>query len=1026
MAVCYYCSGTTRCQGCAGRVVQFDSHTCALCGGLGDCQRCTNGQLYAPVPDARLRRLLALLASSAALAISAPAAAQTSGAAVVFLPNPSLSNAPALCIRIDPITNQPSASQENLITALSADGSIAAGQSFNTDCLVVWRNAVPELLPGPSPRFALTGNSFGTSSISGNGLVLVGHNDEGSPFGRSIYWTGATGAQFFPAIETFTEAQFNAIFSNNFDLFSPNAVAIGDVVRQPYNEAYTNSDGTYFAVNSGYYGSFQSPTEGRTQPIPDGRAYRWSPATGYLELPRPANTYLEVTGIDGSGDRIIGQAILIEASTRPGVGIAFYTAYGFVWNAGTGLTLLPDLSTTFVNPSERFYSRPTAISRDGTSITGVSRDANGIFNPVLWRGTTITALGSIPGRANSATEYFDGTILLPTALSGNGSVIVGAVGEPFATYNGSNIAWRWTETTGIQDLNVVVANAGINLNGFILRDAAGVSDNGQIIAGNAFKQEAGQFLGVGQDLGYVLQLAQITRTQLIVRLTLPGVTLSSIVNQSFSTRVEGTLNGTSLFTRTVADTIDSSLGIAALADARSALQQQTGLRRVVIGAPTLVSNTTTVLSTTNSTVNVPGGSSTSTTTINSFGPGTVITGDLGICATGVIGGTPPTGCTLPGTPVEVGPGILNSNIYTTTQETVTPTTTPTVNQRIDAVWRVAATAGNRFGTAHGLVGPAAFERGDRLLLQMLGQGAEGAPAFDVARADTPIRRGMALGEGAGGGFTMFGGYYTGDSRIDADTANAVAAVRGDREGLVLGLERELGDGRIGVAVDHGSSTYNVRDATLPERLRLRQTQIGLFGGLQSGRLSLAGAASYGFGEARTSVASPTGAALAERDANAWSAGLEGRYAVVQSARATIDLTAGVRHSSVDLSRFTESGGNSPLVGIAGSSDRTRLTAGVAGEFTLGSATSRITPRLYARYAHDSGDVSGSATVAFAAAPNGATFEAIGPSVGRDVAELGASVEIGLNDSVALWGGYDGSFRSGSQSHAVRAGASVRF
>jgi hypothetical protein len=623
-------------------------------------------------------------------------------------------------------------------------------------------------------------------------------------------------------------------------------------------------------------------------------------------------------------------------------------------------------------------------------------------------------LGFLPGLTPSSVDPFAVNATRAFAANVDGSIIVGAAQS--AT---SSTAWRWTATSGMQDLNLIATNAGLNLNGFVLTDAVGISDNGQFIAGNAFNTAQ------TQTLGYVLQLAQITRTQLIVRVTLPGVTLQSLVNQSFNTRVDGTLNGVSLFTRSIADTIDSAAGVTALADARTALQQQTGLRRIVIGAPTLVSNTTTVLSTTNSTVNVAGASSVSTATINSFGPATVITGDLGICATGVVGSTAPTGCSQAGTPVTVDPGILNSNIYTTTQESVTPTTTPTVNQRIDAVWRVADTAGNRFGTAHGLVGPAAFERGDRFLMQMVGQGGSDEAQSAVARASAPMKQGLALG-GADSGLSMFGGYYNVSSRTDADAALAVAAVRGKSDGFVLGLEKSLGDGRIGLAVDHGTSDYAVRDAAFPESLDLKQTQIGLYGGWQGGRVSLSGAASYGFGTVRTSVASPTGPAIAGRKANSWSAGAQAGYAVPLGKAASVNLVAGVRHSSVDLNRFTEVGGNAPLAGIAGKTDRTRLYAGAEAEFKIESGATTLTPRLHARYAHDSGDASGRATVAFASSPNGPTYDAIGPSVGGNIAELGGSIEVSVSDSVGIWAGYDGQFRSAAKSHAVKAGVRIAF
>ena len=324
----------------------------------------------------------------------------------------------------------------------------------------------------------------------------------------------------------------------------------------------------------------------------------------------------------------------------------------------------------------------------------------------------------------------------------------------------------------MQDLQQLALNAGLNLNGFELYEANGVSDNGQFISGNSFNSSQNVYRG------FVLQLAQVTQSRLIVTLRLPGVTQTSIVNQTFNTQVDALLNGANVFTRTVNDPITGAGGVTALSNARAALQVGSGLRRVVIGAPTLLSNVTTVLGTTNNTVDVASGTTTSTATINTFGPANVITGDLGVCATGVVGSTAPTGCSLPGTPVAVNSGILNSNVYTQTNNTVTPTTTPTVNQLITARWQVSATAGNQFGTVHALVGPAAFERGDRLIGQLLGiSGGDASAASGITRAALPVRDKSGLGGGEGG-LTMFGGYFGGRSSMNADAGIPVA--RGSR------------------------------------------------------------------------------------------------------------------------------------------------------------------------------------------------------------------------------------------------------
>ena len=602
-------------------------------------------------------------------------------------------------------------------------------------------------------------------------------------------------------------------------------------------------------------------------------------------------------------------------------------------------------------------------------------------------------------------------------------MIVGRVGNTGAGSGSATTdrGWRWSSATGIQQLQQIAVNAGLNLNGFDLYEANGVSDDGQYISGNAYNASQ------NQQLGFVLQLAQVTQSRLIVTIRLPGVTQTSVVNQTFNTQVDALLNGTNVFTRTITDPINGAGGVTALADALSALQVDGGLRRVVIGAPTLLSNVTTVLGTTNNTVDVASGTTTSTATINTFGPANVITGDLGVCATGVVGSTAPTGCSLPGTPVAVDSGILNSNVYTQTNNTVTPTTTPTVNQLITARWQVSATAGNQFGTVHALVGPAAFERGDRLIGQLLGiSGGDASAASGITRAAMPMNDESGLG-GGGGGLMMFGGYFGSRTSIDADASIPVARVKGDSDGFVLGLQQALGDtAHIGIAVDHGSSDYSVRDPFYPETLKLKHTQAALFAGWSDGGFTLNGAASYGFGTARSSLLTPTTPATGSRDINSWSLGAQAGYAVALGQGASLTPHVGIRHTSAKLKRFTETGGPTPLLGLSQTVDRTRFYAGLEAKAGIDLGGVTLTPRVYGRIARDSGDASGTADLVFASAPTGPVMQALGPGVGKTVGELGGGLDANVSDSISIWASYDGTFREHANSNSAKVGLTVRW
>lgn len=622
------------------------------------------------------------------------------------------------------------------------------------------------------------------------------------------------------------------------------------------------------------------------------------------------------------------------------------------------------------------------------------------------------------------------------AASADGSVIVGfgANATNNATFSAErNRAWHWTAATGLQDLNVLATNAGLNLNGFVLLEAVGISDNGQFITGTASR---GPLDAIGDPQfqnAYVLQVVRVnpvpttlsTTAQLIVTLRLPGVTQTSIVNQSFSTQVDALLNGGNVFTRNVNESITGPGGVTALADARTALSRNSGLRRVIIGAPTLVSNATTVLSTTNSTVDVASGTTTTTAVVNTAGPATVATGNLGTCATAAINGVNPTGCSLPGTPVTVNAGVTGINTFTNTINSVTPTTTPTVNQLVLARWQVSATAGNQFATVHALAGVAAFDRGDRLIGQLIGMAgsSRAAGANAVVRAAMPMRNANRASRNSGG-LTMFGGYFGSWSTIDADSSVPVASTRGNTNGFVLGLEKQLGDARLGVAVDYGISDYDVRDPQYAEALNFKTTQISLFGGWHSGGFRLNGAAAYGFGTARTTIQTPTTPATGNRDIRSWSLGAQAGYTVPLGKNASIELVGGVRHVSARLDRFTEVGGPTPLIGLDQTASRTRLYAGLEVEGKVDASGLTVTPRAHARIARDSGSARGTADLVFATTPTGPTMTALGADLGNTVAELGGSLDAAASDKVHLWFGYDGTFRNGSTAHAVRAGLTV--
>lgn len=907
-----------------------------------------------------LRALLLAIVAAGGVGLAKPAAAQA-------VPGVQLTELPPVA-----------AGADTEAYAVSADGSVVVGLEDSPANLTIWTGGVPENIPLQyqfTQQSALVTNADG-SVVGGN--LLLGYDGYGS------IWSRGGGQIVLPDI-------------------SANEIVNGVVGL--------SNDGTVAAISS-FYGQHRELLDGSSVPgavglSGGGNAYRWTAAGGYVSIGHltsdPAE-WTSVSGISGDGARMSGNALFPD----PGTGSLYGRNIAFVWQQNSGFTQLPDLSShpavQLANPSGAPTSYTEAISRDGSTVVGWSYGADGVHQAVYWRGGAVTGLGYLTG------AYAETTAELVNA---NGGVIVGSgYSQEVGSYS-----WRWTAQTGLQNIDAIVANAGLDLGGRNISYISGLSDDGQTMVG---------VLSGSGDRAFSLRLSQVTHTQLIVRVTLPEVTLTSVVNQHFATTVEGTLNGAKAFSTTVNDTADAPAGQAAFADATAALRVS-GLRRVTISAPVLVSTDTKVLSSTASTVNVVNSSGTTSASITNAGPATVATGDLGVCATPAGNGVLPTGCSLAGTPVAVPAGETNTNLYTNVLENVTPTTTQTVEQQITQTWQVAAVGGNQFGTAHALVGPVAFARGDRLTALLLSRGAGSASGETGGQTVASALASDARSLASDGGFVLFGGYFNDRTSIDADPSIPVARVKGASDGLTVGVERTFDGGwRAGLAMDYGESRLHVQDPAYPETLTQSMTQIATYAGWNKGRFSLSASGIYALGRVETTLTTPTGPASARRDVSAWSLGSEARYAAPLGA-GELAVVTGVRHTSAKLDGFTESGGPSPLKGVGETVSRTRVFAGLeaALPFAAGGETT-ITPRFHVRVAHDSGDTAGSAKVVFLSAPNGPALTAYGPNVGEWSAEVGGGVEVAVSGSVSLWGAYDAQLKDHADSHTLRAGLSITF
>jgi probable HAF family extracellular repeat protein len=233
------------------------------------------------------------------------------------------------------------------------------------------------------------------------------------------------------------------------------------------------------------------------------RAFRWTTGGGYQLLPvaagaSPAN-YNQALGISQSGAIVVGLAGLSGGQRA------------FRWDSAS-----PFVSQNLgVLPSQS-DSAAYAVSGDGSTVVGASGSrafrwtgAGGMVDlgtlpGMLWaRGEAASTNGStIVGRYSTGSELgfrwtstggmaalplMTGTTsaLRPRAVSGDGKVVIGQVVD-FAGVPGGQGAFGcfiWTPSGGTQPLATHLASLGINLTGWQLSDATGISADGFSMCG---------------------------------------------------------------------------------------------------------------------------------------------------------------------------------------------------------------------------------------------------------------------------------------------------------------------------------------------------------------------------------------------------------------------------------------------------------------------------------------------------------------------------------------------------------------
>jgi probable HAF family extracellular repeat protein len=219
---------------------------------------------------------------------------------------------------------------------------------------------------------------------------------------------------------------------------------------------------------------------------PGGEAFRFADGTFTLLGDLPGSPeYSEALGVSPDGATIVGKGNADEGS-----------AEAFIWSDGV-MESLGDL------PGGWFNSEAWDLSADSSVIVGFGSGEQGV-EAVRWDRTgtanggelIITPLGDLPGGNHYSEAH---------AVSADGSVIVGQSD----TDEGIR-AFLWTAERGMRSLSDVLQDDfGLDVSGWLIEEANGISADGLTIVGTGYE------LGVGRR-GWIATLPEPSTVVMII------------------------------------------------------------------------------------------------------------------------------------------------------------------------------------------------------------------------------------------------------------------------------------------------------------------------------------------------------------------------------------------------------------------------------------------------------------------------------------------------------------------------------
>ncbi len=325
----------------------------------------------------------------------------------------------------------------------------------NCISLGIGLGAIGVTFPAQAASFQGLGDLLGggfisvASGVSGDGSVVVGYSISGTGL-EAFRWTQATGMVGLGNLP-------GGISSSASGVSADGSVVVG------YSNSANGNEAFRWTQVTGMVGLGNLP--GWSSSRASGVSADGSVVVGYSDSLDEVFRWTRATGMVGLGNLFGGglfRRVLwsgIPAVSADGSVVVGYTSGNEAsrWTQATGTVGLGSL---------RFSGVASGVSADGSVVVGQSMNANFAQEAFRWtQGTGMVGLGG-PSYANG--------------VSADGSVVVG-------TSNESNEAFIWNSTQGMRSLKQVLTNDyGLNLNGWDLIEATGISADGLSIVGFGF------------------------------------------------------------------------------------------------------------------------------------------------------------------------------------------------------------------------------------------------------------------------------------------------------------------------------------------------------------------------------------------------------------------------------------------------------------------------------------------------------------------------------------------------------------